>query len=152
MPDSLLRDRTESDILRAAEPLPKPRTVTSLALRALDVTVAVLLLALTLPLILLAALAIRLGGRGPILQREARIGRGGHSFHLITFRSTRDGSQVPTSLGRFMRPVRIDQLPVLLNLLRGDMTLVGPAPATGWENAPQAPFSRPGVSGWARAN
>lgn len=151
MPDSLLRDRNNAEILRLADP-PAKVAVASLGRRAVDVTVALVLLALALPLLLLVALAVRLDGPGPVLQREYRIGHGGRRFQLLAFRSTEGPSRAPTRLGRWMRPVRIDQLPVLLNLLRGDMTLVGPAPAEGWDGAAEGPLPRPGVTGWARAD
>ena len=112
--------------------------------------VAVALLGLTLPLSLLVVLALRLQG-GPVLWREPQEGRGGRRFDLLAFRSTAPGPYgrpVPTRLGRLLRPARIDQLPVLLNLLRGDMTLVGPAPGSG--EARPASRRRPGLTGWAR--
>ena len=128
-----------------------------LVLRSADVVVAASLLLLTLPLSLLVALAIRLDGSGPVLHRQPRRGRGGQHFHLLSFRSTEEGAfgrPVPTRLGRLIRPARIDQLPVLLNLLRGDMTLVGPAPAdtSGGSAAQATRLPRPGVSGWAGAD
>ena len=101
-------------------------------LRAADIAVAASLLLLTLPLVALVALAVRLDSPGPLLERLPRRGRGGQPFHLLAFRSTAPGPfgrPVPTRIGRLVRPARLDQLPVLLNLLRGDMTLVGPAPA-----------------------
>ena len=123
------------------------------ALRAADLGVAGALLLLTLPLSLLVALALRLEAPGPVLRREPRIGRAGRRFDLLTFRSTTEGPfrrPVPSRVGRLIRPARIDQLPVLLNLLRGDMTLVGPAPAPvpAAREVPPAAAPRPGISGW----
>lgn len=122
--------------------------------RLVDVAAAALMLAVTLPLLLLVALALRLEGPGPVLVRKPYVGRAGRRFDLFAFRSTWPGPfgrPVPTPLGSLIRPTRIDQLPVLLNLLRGDLTLVGPAPVAGPE-APQAPSSSPGVTGWVGAD
>ena len=123
--------------------------------RAADVTVAVALLAFTFPVLTLAALAVRLEGPGPVLRRRPHVGADGRVFQLLTFRSTslptQDGAPRTTRVGRVLQPPRIDQLPVLFNLLRGDMTLVGPAPvphhAAGTRSA--TPTDPPGVTGWA---
>jgi len=131
--------------------------------RVADLAAAVTLLAITLPVMALAALAIRLESPGPILRREAHVGQGGRVFHLMTFRSTRGhgaqgeaaaGEAALTRVGQLLQPPRIDQLPILFNLLRGDMTLIGPAPRRHDAARPRgvAPLARPGVSGWAAQN
>ena len=126
-------------------------------LRAADLGAAGALLLLTLPLSLLVALALRLEAPGPVLQRQPHLGRAGQRFNLLTFRSTVEGPfrrPVTSRVGQVIRPARIDQLPVLLNLLRGDMTLFGPAPlpTPGQREAHLAPGERPGLSGWVGAD
>ena len=119
--------------------------------RALDVVGACLLLLLALPVMILTAIAIRLESRGPIIFRQTRLGQGGRSFTLLKFRSMvvdaeelqaklaeenhRDGPAFKiandpriTKVGRFIRSSGIDELPQILNVLRGEMTLVGPRP------------------------
>lgn len=122
--------------------------------RAADVIVALAGLAVTLPVLALAALAVRLDGPGPVLHRHPHVGASGGVFHLLTLRSaetSRPGREVQaTRVGRILRPARIDQLPVLFNLLRGDLTLVGPAPhATARAGASRGlAAGPPGVTGW----
>jgi sugar transferase (PEP-CTERM system associated) len=111
--------------------------------RAFDVAVALLVMVLVWPLMLLTALAIRLeSGRGaPIMYRQERVGENGKSFRVIKFRSMgtdaeRDGvarwatknDDRVTRVGRFIRKVRLDELPQLWNVLRGDMSIIGPRP------------------------
>ncbi|MBI0535445.1 sugar transferase [Roseomonas sp. KE2513] len=133
------------------------------AKRVLDVTVAVLAILLCLPLMLLASLAVLLSGPGPILLRQDRIGRYEKPFQMLKFRTmhveaddrrlremnTRElkGEEPDTSdgvfklqddpritpVGRWLRHFSIDELPQLFNVLRGDMSLVGPRPSLPWE-------------------
>lgn len=120
-----------------AEP---PRTVEAL-IRLLDVVGSLCILAFTLPFMVVAAVAIKLGSRGPVLYRQQRVGKGGRLFDLYKFRTmidnaeahvgpvlaSKDDSRV-TSVGRILRRTRLDELPQLYNILRGDMSLVGPRP------------------------
>ncbi|NUZ07888.1 exopolysaccharide biosynthesis polyprenyl glycosylphosphotransferase [Piscinibacter koreensis] len=109
--------------------------------RVFDIGGALLLLAMALPLMALTALAIALESRGPVLYRQERVGRGGKPFRVLKFRSMRaDAEQdgVPkwaaaqdvrvTRVGHFIRRFRIDEIPQFLNVLTGDMSLVGPRP------------------------
>lgn len=111
--------------------------------RCLDVLGAAGLLLLSLPLWVLAAVAILLGYGRPILFRQARAGRDGHPFTLLKFRTMTAGEppRLPdrpvakhagdsrvTPLGRLLRRTAVDELPQLLNVLRGEMSLVGPRP------------------------
>lgn len=106
--------------------------------RSLDVLVAFCLLVLTLPVFLLCAIAIRLESRGPIFFRQTRIGRNFHPFSILKFRTMRHrcaGSPVTlgqdariTRSGRWMRRYKLDELPQLWNVLRGEMSIVGPRP------------------------
>jgi lipopolysaccharide/colanic/teichoic acid biosynthesis glycosyltransferase len=106
--------------------------------RALDVVVACLALLLLTPLLLAIALAVRLALGSPVLFRQTRPGIGGRPFTMVKFRSMRDAtgadgkglpdSQRLTRFGRFLRAWSLDELPELWNVLRGDMSLVGPRP------------------------
>ncbi len=111
------------------------------ARRTLDIAGSLAGLIVLSPLLLAAALAVRLSSPGPVLFRQARVGAGGRSFTLYKFRSMRvasgggpeltlrDDARV-TLVGRVIRSMSIDELPQLVNVLRGDMTLVGPRPET----------------------
>jgi sugar transferase (PEP-CTERM system associated) len=135
---------------------------------------AVILLTLTAPLMLIVALAVRLTSPGPILLRQQRVGRGDKVFTVYKFRSmyadaeartgavwaTRDDPRI-TPLGRFIRRVRLDELPQLFNVLKGDMAIAGPRPErpefvkTLGETIPyyrQRHCVKPGITGWAQIN
>jgi exopolysaccharide biosynthesis polyprenyl glycosylphosphotransferase len=107
----------------------------------IDYVLASLLLAAALPVCVLAALAIRLTSKGPILYRQRRVGQGGHEFVIYKLRTMRDdaegdtgpvlssrGDDRVTAVGRFLRATRIDEIPQLLNVLNGTMSLIGPRP------------------------
>ena len=115
-----------------------PRTDTLLR-RALDIGTAVLLLTLSAPVLLWAALAVKLTSPGPVFYRQARVGRGGRLFSIWKLRTMRlsaaggplvtaqdDGRITP--MGRRLRSWKLDELPQLFNVIRGDMSLVGPRP------------------------
>jgi lipopolysaccharide/colanic/teichoic acid biosynthesis glycosyltransferase len=101
--------------------------------RSGDVLIACVLLAITLPLLIITAAAIRFGSSGPILERRAHIGAGGRQFQVLSFRTTawRPGQFRPiwqiTPLGQFLQSTRIDALPQLFNVLRGDMSITDTA-------------------------
>ena len=111
------------------------------AKRALDVAASSIALLILLPLFTLVALAIKLESRGPVFFIQTRIGRGNQMFRIFKFRSmrseatdrhggrsaARDDDRI-TTVGRFIRRTSIDELPQLLNVLRGDMSIVGPRP------------------------
>lgn len=109
--------------------------------RAADMAIAATLLAAAAPLCLMAALAIRLDSRGPIFFTQARTGRHGKPFNILKFRTMTAGAEAGTgpvlatredaritAPGRFLRKWRIDEIPQFWNVLRGDMSLVGPRP------------------------
>jgi exopolysaccharide biosynthesis polyprenyl glycosylphosphotransferase len=142
--------------------------------RGCDLAISAMMLILTLPIMALAALAIRLDSPGPVLYRQRRIGRLGQPFTLLKFRSmTVDAEagdkpcwaqrQDPriTRVGAVMRAARVDELPQLVNVIRGEMSLVGPRPERPHfvEQLVRAiPFYRersyakPGLTGWAQVN
>jgi exopolysaccharide biosynthesis polyprenyl glycosylphosphotransferase len=142
--------------------------------RAFDVTVALLLLLLTLPITLLTALAVRLDSPGPVFYRQERVGLDGRVFTLMKFRSMRADAEAAgapqwaakrdsrvTRVGRFIRLTRIDEIPQVLNVLRGDMAFIGPRPerpAFVEQLAEVIPHYRdracvkPGITGWAQIN
>jgi lipopolysaccharide/colanic/teichoic acid biosynthesis glycosyltransferase len=108
--------------------------------RALDTTAAGVGLVLLSPVLLAAALAVRLSSPGPVLFRQERIGLAGRPFQILKFRTMRvdaerHGGQLTvgadprvTAVGRFLRAWKLDELPQLLNVVRGEMALVGPRP------------------------
>jgi lipopolysaccharide/colanic/teichoic acid biosynthesis glycosyltransferase len=132
------------------------------------VAFAVVALTITAPVVGGAALAIRLKMGRPILFRHARAGLDGEPFELLKLRSMRplrDGEKAPdddgariTSLGRFLRSTSIDELPSLVNVLRGDMAVVGPRPlpvryvARYTDRQRRRLAVRPGITGWAQIN
>jgi lipopolysaccharide/colanic/teichoic acid biosynthesis glycosyltransferase/O-antigen/teichoic acid export membrane protein len=108
--------------------------------RAVDVLVAACLLVVASPLLTLIAAAVKFTSRGPAFYRQVRVGRSGAPFTILKFRSmvsgadrsgplvTSSGDARVTRVGRLLRAVKLDELPQLVNVLRGDMTLIGPRP------------------------
>ncbi len=155
-----------------AAPAPRPAGPYGALKRAADVAVAFVLLVGLSPLLALLALAIRLDSPGPAIFRQRRIGRGSREFSIAKFRTMKTGTpdlashliqgqtaSRLTRLGGFLRRTSLDELPQLWNVLRGDMTLVGPRPAL-WNQddlialrrAHGVDALRPGVTGWAQVN
>jgi sugar transferase (PEP-CTERM system associated) len=142
------------------------------AKRAVDVTLAVVGLLLAAPLMALVAAAIAATSRGPILYRQTRVGLGGATFDVVKFRSmcvdaedatgpvwSRPNDTRVTLIGRFLRRTRLDEIPQLWNVLRGEMSFVGPRPERPEFVAqltasipfyPQRHVVKPGLTGWAQ--
>jgi lipopolysaccharide/colanic/teichoic acid biosynthesis glycosyltransferase len=139
--------------------------------RVLDVVLAALLLLIAAPLLVLAALAIRLESRGPVFYRHLRVGRDGEMFELWKLRTmipgaesmgaglyVLDGDPRITRVGRMLRRFSLDELPNLLNVLRGDMAIVGPRPTVQEQVDRYTDRQRrrlevkPGITGWAQIN
>lgn len=126
--------------------------------RLVDIVASAVGLVLTFPLVLLMGLLIRLDSKGSALFQQTRVGRHGEQFELIKLRSMHDDGRV-TRLGRFLRPLGLDELPQLWNVLLGDMSVVGPRPERPHLVAEyEATLSgyagrhavRPGITGWAQ--
>ncbi|WP_198385102.1 sugar transferase [Roseomonas sp. KE2513] len=134
--------------------------------RVADLVAGALMLLLTLPLLVLTVFAIRLSGPGSLFRSELCLGAGGQVFGLLTFRNPMAAysSTLPlklTALERLIHLTRVDQLPLLFNLMRGDLTLVGPCPqALSTSVAPEAARfgahlnsrQKPGLTGWYTHN
>lgn len=144
------------------------------AKRIADLLVAIFLLGFTAPLMLLVAIAIWYDSPGGVLYRQERVGHRGRRFQVLKFRSMvqdaeKDGRAIwavdrdprITRVGRFIRLVRIDELPQLVNVIRGEMSMIGPRPERPMfvEQLSQVIPSfnarhnmKPGITGWAQVN
>ena len=139
--------------------------------RVLELALTVFLLPVLLPILLVVALIVRLDSPGPVFFVQTRIGRRGRPFRMIKFRTMFHGAAGPsftatvdprvTRIGGFLRQCRLDELPQLFNILRGDMSWVGPRPEAasleqGYvrdiEHFALRGIVRPGVTGWAQIN
>ena len=139
--------------------------------RVLDVLLASLLLLVTSPLLALAALAIRLESRGPVFYRQLRVGRDGEPFELWKLRTMVPGAESMgagiyviegdtriTRVGRLLRRFSLDELPNLVNVLKGEMAIVGPRPTVQEQVDRYTDRQRrrlevkPGITGWAQIN
>jgi lipopolysaccharide/colanic/teichoic acid biosynthesis glycosyltransferase len=139
--------------------------------RVLDAALAAALLVVTSPLLALAALAIRLESRGPVFYRQLRVGRHGEPFELWKLRTMVPGAEAMgagiyvlegdtriTRVGRLLRRFSLDELPNLVNVLKGEMAIVGPRPTVQAQVDRYTDRQRrrlevkPGITGWAQIN
>lgn len=137
--------------------------------RAADVAIAALGLLVLSPVLAIAAVAIKLGSRGPVIYRQTRVGKDGREFELWKLRTMRRGSDPVgvgtavvhadprvTGAGRILRRFALDEVPNLVNVVRGDMAIVGPRATLPAQVALYTPRQRrrlelkPGVTGWAQ--
>jgi sugar transferase (PEP-CTERM system associated) len=170
--------RIDLDMLSATEWLLSPGfqagAVTEALKRLSDIILGFSLLLLTLPLMALTMLAIKLDSPGPVFYRQQRVGRFDKPFTLLKFRSMTADAEASgnpvwaeqndprvTRVGRFIRATRIDELPQLVNVLAGEMSLVGPRPerphfveqlTRAIPLYRQRSYVKPGVTGWAQIN
>ncbi len=139
--------------------------------RVLDAALAAALLVVTSPVLGLAALAIRLESRGPVFYRQLRVGKDGEQFELWKLRTMVPGAETMgagiyvlegdpriTRVGRLLRRFSLDELPNLVNVLKGDMAIVGPRPTVQEQVDRYTDRQRrrlevkPGITGWAQIN
>jgi exopolysaccharide biosynthesis polyprenyl glycosylphosphotransferase len=144
----------------------------TLTKRVIDIVVSAIGLLLSAPICLLTALAIKLDSRGPILYRQERLGRNEESFTIYKFRSMVEGAEADagpvwaakgdpriTRVGQIIRTLRIDEIPQMVNVLKGQMSLVGPRPERPFfvqTLSKKIPYYylrhsiQPGITGWAQ--
>lgn len=139
--------------------------------RAFDLLVAALALALAAPFLLVAVIAIRLESQGSPIYRQRRVGRDGREFDVIKLRTMVSGAERMgaglavserdtriTRVGRILRRTSLDEVPNLVNVLRGEMAIVGPRPTVPVQVEQYTPRQRgrlavrPGITGWAQVN
>ena len=142
--------------------------------RGFDIFAASVLLILLSPVMLGIAIWIKTDSKGPVLFRQERIGRNGKVFEILKFRSMTVGAEHTgsgvysgkgdarvTRVGKIIRATSIDELPQLINILRGDMSLIGPRPPLTYHPWPYEEYTdeqkrmfevRPGITGWAQVH
>jgi lipopolysaccharide/colanic/teichoic acid biosynthesis glycosyltransferase len=139
--------------------------------RVLDITLSLAVIGLSMPVLVAIAAAIKLTSKGPIFYTQERIGQHGRPFRFIKFRTMivnaenvgagilclRDDPRV-TWIGRWLRRYSVDELPQVLNVLRGEMSIIGPRPGLDYQVQKYTPVQRrrlvvpPGITGWAQVN
>lgn len=140
--------------------------------RTLDVLLALLILIILSPIFLLSALAIKLDTKGPVIFKQKRLCLGGKEFYIYKFRSMCVGAEKGgvysdnndkrvTKVGNILRKTSIDELPQAINILKGDMSFIGPRPPLTYHPWPIEEYTdeqrkmfdvRPGITGWAQVN
>ena len=142
--------------------------------RGIDTALSLIALAIFFPLLLITAVAIKLTSPGPVLFRQRRLGLHGKEFTIYKFRSMGVGAEHTgsgvysgkndpriTAVGRFIRKTSIDELPQLVNVIKGDMAIVGPRPPLTYHPWPVEQYTeeqfhmfdvRPGITGWAQVH
>ena len=142
--------------------------------RLIDLIISAIALLLLSPILLVVALWVKLDSKGPVIFKQQRLGVGGVPFNMYKFRSMCVGAENQgtgvysykgdariTKVGRILRATSIDELPQLVNILKGDMALIGPRPALTYHPWPYEQYDehqkhmfhvRPGITGWAQVN
>ncbi|SMG17116.1 Sugar transferase involved in LPS biosynthesis (colanic, teichoic acid) [Fibrobacter sp. UWB13] len=142
--------------------------------RLLDIVVSLGVLVFLSPVLLITAIAIKLNSKGPVIFKQRRLGLGGKEFDIYKFRSmvqnaehtgsgvySGKGDARVTAVGRIIRATSIDELPQALNMLKGDMSLIGPRPPLTYHPWPINEYTaeqkrmfdvRPGITGWAQVH
>lgn len=140
--------------------------------RVMDIVISLLGVIVTSPILIITAIAIKLESKGPIIFKQERLGVGGKIFKIYKFRSMCVGAEKGgvyeskndtrvTRVGKFIRKTSIDELPQFFNILKGDMSLIGPRPTLTYHPWPYEQYTemqkqrfnvRPGVTGWAQVN
>lgn len=140
--------------------------------RFVDILISFIGLIILFPFFIIFAVLIKIDSRGPVFFKQERIGKNGKVFKIIKFRSMTVGAEKQgvyetkgdvrvTRMGKFIRKTSIDELPQLINILKGDMSIIGPRPPLTyhpWDFSEYTPFQkqmfnvRPGVTGWAQVN
>lgn len=165
------RDNTYEYLKHIGEPIPKSKLIWK---RLLDILFGVIGLIISAPFILVFEIIIKLTSPGPVFFKQERVGYMGKNFKVIKLRSMRNDAEAKTGavwakkndprvtpVGRFMRKTRIDEIPQFWNVLKGDMSLVGPRPERPeltekfykqWPEFPQRLRIIPGITGYAQVN
>ena len=142
--------------------------------RLLDIIISVLMLICLSPLLLITAIAVKVSSPGPVIFKQSRLGLGGKEFNIYKFRSMVEnaehtgsgvysgkGDARVTKVGRIIRATSIDELPQVINILRGDMSFIGPRPPLTYHPWPIDEYTteqrrmfevRPGITGWAQVH
>lgn len=140
--------------------------------RFFDVFISLIGLIVTSPILLIIVVAIKLESKGPIIFKQKRLGLEGKEFNILKFRSMAVGAEKGgvyekkndirvTKVGSFIRKTSIDELPQFINVLRGEMSLIGPRPPLTYHPWPYQEYTeeqrrmfyvRPGITGWAQIN
>lgn len=140
--------------------------------RLFDITISMIGLIITSPILLITAIVIKLESPGPIIFKQERLGLNGKVFKIYKFRSMCEGAEKGgvyekkgdtrvTKVGKFIRKTSIDEIPQFINILKGEMSLIGPRPALTYHPWPYNEYTeeqkrmfhvRPGVTGWAQVN
>lgn len=142
--------------------------------RFIDIVISLLVLVVLSPVFLITAIAIKLNSKGPVIFKQRRLGLGGKEFNIYKFRSmvqnaehtgsgvySGKGDARVTAVGRIIRATSIDELPQALNMLKGNMSLIGPRPPLTYHPWPINEYTaeqkrmfdvRPGITGWAQVH
>jgi len=140
--------------------------------RAIDIFLSAAGMAVFFPVLLITAVAVKLDSEGPMIFSQERLGLNGRKFRMYKFRSMyagaekegvyeRKGDSRVTKTGRFIRATSIDELPQFINIIKGEMSLIGPRPVLAYHPWPLDEYTvqqrkrfsvRPGVTGWAQVN